>query len=328
MFKGDNMLNKDEYNQEEYNNYYRQEAEGAEISGEVEGESSLMGKAMIALLLIALLVAGYFTYQSFSGADNDDIDTSLQVTAESSLPQSVQELQNSEPSPKEETVVKTPTMPKVTITQESEPETPKVQTSQQTVVENAITEQVKQKEDKMSPEEIASVVAAVMQQMQQQQSKTTVEPIVAKDDAKLMDTLSETEVDSVSNDLLKELENINIDENTQVNTQKQVDVYNKVDVQNSTGSDSLSKLSDEIDALTSEKVQKDEAASYTSSLKGEVSTRENEMRIIVVQKGDTLGKIAQRAYGNVMEYKKIYKANPNLTRPDRIYVGQKLRIPN
>ena len=58
-------------------------------------------------------------------------------------------------------------------------------------------------------------------------------------------------------------------------------------------------------------------------------TRKNEMRIIVVRRGDTLGKIAKRAYGNVMEYRKIYKANPDiLKRPDRIYVGQKLRIPN
>jgi len=48
----------------------------------------------------------------------------------------------------------------------------------------------------------------------------------------------------------------------------------------------------------------------------------------VVKKGDTLGKIAKRAYGNAMAYKKIYQANPEVTRPDRIYIGQKLRIPN
>jgi nucleoid-associated protein YgaU len=52
------------------------------------------------------------------------------------------------------------------------------------------------------------------------------------------------------------------------------------------------------------------------------------MRYVIVKKGDTLGKIAKRVYGNVMDYKKIYEANPDiLRRPDRIYIGQKLRVP-
>jgi nucleoid-associated protein YgaU len=330
------MLNKDQYNQEEYNNYYRQETEGAEISGGVEEESSAMGKIILLLLLLALLVAGYFGYQAFSSTQNDEIDTSLQVTAESSLPQSVQELQEEEAAPQVETKVETP---KITVAEpEQAPQIQTVQTkeapsesTQAKAVQNAVSTQVAKQEGKMSPEEIAAVVAAVMQQMNQQgtQDVTTPKPIVEKDDAKLMNTLSETEVDSVTSDLIKELESIDLSQDTQVNTtQKQVDVYNKVDVQDSTGSDALSQLSDQIDALTSEKVQKDQAASYTSSLQGEVSTRKNEMRVIVVKKGDTLGRIAKRAYGNVMEYKKIYKANPHVTRPDRIYVGQKLRIPN
>jgi nucleoid-associated protein YgaU len=336
------MLNKDQYNQEEYNNYYRQETEGAEISGGGDEESGAMGKIIMLLLLIALLVAGYFGYQSFSNSDSDEIDTSLQVTAESSLPQSVQQLQGDEAEPKQEAVVEKPTIPEAKRVKEAEnsqiEETPQVQSlqtaqaevSQEEAVQNAVSDQVSKQEGKMSPEEIAAVVAAVMQQMNQQQNtQNPAKPLVEKDDAKLMDTLSETEVDSVTNDLIAELENIDLDQDTQVNTnQKQVDVYNKVDVQNSSGSDALSQLSDQIDALTSEKVQKDKEDSYTSSLQGEVSTRKNEMRVIVVKKGDTLGKIAQRAYGNVMDFKKIYKANPHLTRPDRIYVGQKLRIPN
>lgn len=336
------MLNKDQYNQEEYNNYYRQETEGAEISGGGGEEGSAMGKIIMLLLLVALLVAAYFGYQSFSNSDNDEIDTSLQVTAESSLPQSVQELQEDEVAPKQESAVENSTTSAVKITEESETkqitETPQVktvqtspsETSQEEAVQNAVSSQVSKQEGKMSPEEIAAVVAAVMQQMnQQQETESPSKPMVEKDDAKLMNTLSETEVDSVTSDLIAELENIDLDQDTQVNSnQKQVDVYNKVDVQNSSGSDALSQLSDQIDALTNEKVQKNEADNYTSSLQGEVSTRENEMRIIVVKKGDTLGKIAQRAYGNVMDFKKIYKANPHLTRPDRIYVGQKLRIPN
>jgi nucleoid-associated protein YgaU len=48
-----------------------------------------------------------------------------------------------------------------------------------------------------------------------------------------------------------------------------------------------------------------------------------------VVKGDTLGKIAKKYYGNAMRYPEIFEANkPMLTDPDRIYPGQSLRIPN
>jgi nucleoid-associated protein YgaU len=321
------MLNKDQYNQEEYNDYYRQETQGAEISGGEE-EGSMMGKLIMLLVILALVVAGYFGYKTFSGSPDDEIDTSLQVTAESSLPQSVQQIQEEEPEL--EPVATAPAQP----IQQPEPVSQPAPTAQAPsttqAVQTAVTTQVAKQQGNMSPEEIAAVVAAVMQQMNQQQaSQPVTTPKVPKNDAQLMSTLSQTEVDSVSSDLVKELENIDLSEDTQVTSnQKQVDVYNKVNVQDASGTDALSQLSDQIDALTSEKVQKDRAANYTSSLQGEVSTRENEMRIIVVKKGDTLGKIAKRAYGNVMEYKKIYKANPHVTRPDRIYVGQKLRIPN
>ena len=47
-----------------------------------------------------------------------------------------------------------------------------------------------------------------------------------------------------------------------------------------------------------------------------------------VVSGDTLGKIAKKYYGNVMKYPVIFEANkPMLSHPDKIYVGQVLRIP-
>lgn len=47
-----------------------------------------------------------------------------------------------------------------------------------------------------------------------------------------------------------------------------------------------------------------------------------------VVSGDTLSAIAKKYYGNANEYHKIFEANrPMLTHPDKIYVGQKLRIP-
>lgn len=51
-------------------------------------------------------------------------------------------------------------------------------------------------------------------------------------------------------------------------------------------------------------------------------------RTHVVQKGDTLSKIAKEVYGNANKYTVIFEANkPMLSDPDKIYPGQTLRIP-
>ena len=47
-----------------------------------------------------------------------------------------------------------------------------------------------------------------------------------------------------------------------------------------------------------------------------------------VKSGDTLSKIAKDEYGDANAYMKIFEANkPMLSHPDKIYPGQKLRIP-
>lgn len=47
-----------------------------------------------------------------------------------------------------------------------------------------------------------------------------------------------------------------------------------------------------------------------------------------VKKGDTLWAIASKFYGNGSKYQQIFEANrPMLSHPDKIYPGQKLRIP-
>lgn len=47
-----------------------------------------------------------------------------------------------------------------------------------------------------------------------------------------------------------------------------------------------------------------------------------------VVKGDTLSAISKKYYGDANQYMKIFEANkPMLSHPDKIYVGQKLRIP-
>ncbi|HEY0706389.1 MAG TPA: LysM peptidoglycan-binding domain-containing protein [Polyangia bacterium] len=48
----------------------------------------------------------------------------------------------------------------------------------------------------------------------------------------------------------------------------------------------------------------------------------------VVQAGDTLSKIAKQKYGAASAWKKIFAANTDLLKdPDKIYPGQKLKLP-
>ena len=47
-----------------------------------------------------------------------------------------------------------------------------------------------------------------------------------------------------------------------------------------------------------------------------------------IKSGDTLSKIAKRVYGDAMAYKKIFEANREVIEdPDKIFVGQKIRLP-
>ncbi|MCE7065867.1 peptidoglycan-binding protein LysM [Dyadobacter sp. CY326] len=59
-----------------------------------------------------------------------------------------------------------------------------------------------------------------------------------------------------------------------------------------------------------------------------VATPAPEATYHTVEKGDTLSKIAQKVYGDMMKYPVIFEANkPMLSDPDEIYPGQVLRIP-
>jgi len=340
------MLNKDQYNQEEYNDYYQQEIRGAETSGSTEEESSKKGGILILLGLIVLAVAGYFGYKTLNTSAADcTMDETLVVQKEVEEPAQTIQTVDEEPAKAKETIqtvekeLKKPVEAIQTVKEETD--TPKNDEIAQ------VSDNVKKaigSEQKMSPEEIAKVVQMVMSQMKNSKtevsnkSETKQEESTSSLNNELMSELSDTDADSV-NDEDKQLEDAlnNINEKTKDTSiksdDKAVDTYNKIKVSQNTGDDELSKLSSQISSLisdksTSEQTNNSKEEVYTESLKQEVVTRKNEMRIIVVKKGDTLGKIAKRAYGNVMEYRKIYKANPDmLKRPDRIYIGQKLRIP-
>jgi nucleoid-associated protein YgaU len=56
--------------------------------------------------------------------------------------------------------------------------------------------------------------------------------------------------------------------------------------------------------------------------------RRNSIKAIAVKAGDTLSKIARAHYGDASKYPLIFEANkPMLKDPDKIFVGQVLRVP-
>ncbi len=55
---------------------------------------------------------------------------------------------------------------------------------------------------------------------------------------------------------------------------------------------------------------------------------EEKAEIYEIVSGDTLGAIAKRYYGNASKYTKIFEANKDIiSDPNKIYPGQKIRIP-
>ncbi len=55
---------------------------------------------------------------------------------------------------------------------------------------------------------------------------------------------------------------------------------------------------------------------------------EEKVDFYVIERGDTLSKLAKRYYGNALEYPRIFEANREVIEdPDKIYPGQKIRIP-
>ena len=78
------------------------------------------------------------------------------------------------------------------------------------------------------------------------------------------------------------------------------------------------------------KVNEEQAAAEAagSAAPVDVPGGEEETEFYVIQAGDTLGKIAKEVYGDAMQYPKIFEANREVIEdPDKIFVGQKIRLP-
>ncbi len=150
-------------------------------------------------------------------------------------------------------------------------------------------------------------------------------------EALLLASLASMEADHIQ-EITKNLNSENINTESEViqsNNAQPLDAHNQVTIFTSSYKNNVDEISQKIGQIVTDmKKRKHTPNTYANSLTKEISTRKDAMRILVVRKGDTLSKIAQRAYGSAIAYQRIYNANPNLiNNPNKIYVGQKLRIP-
>ncbi len=213
---------------------------------------------------------------------------------------------------------------------------------------------------KLATDDIATIVQMVMTQMQKNQKPAAApqpvlkpQPVVApkpvaQPEPPVQSADPETPAPQASSDdlesVLNVLENVDADtveeqtDNLSASTTQSMakthaakvpkranDNFNKVVVSDNTGDD-LSQLGIEIDQLENDTSTPE--SGYEKVMKKEVVERQNEMRTIVVSEGDTLMSIAKKAYGDARKYIRILQANPGIIKnPDRIFVGQVLRVP-
>jgi nucleoid-associated protein YgaU len=72
---------------------------------------------------------------------------------------------------------------------------------------------------------------------------------------------------------------------------------------------------------------KDKTPDFSDVQSGSSSTAGGE-RLYVVKAGDNLSKIAKQELGRAGDWKRIFDANRDILQdPDKIYPGQKLKIP-
>ena len=82
------------------------------------------------------------------------------------------------------------------------------------------------------------------------------------------------------------------------------------------------------EAAIAAKQQAEAAAAEAAAEAEAAASDEEEVELYVVQSGDTLGKIAKEFLGKASAYMKIFEANAGIIDdPDKIYVGQTIRIP-
>jgi len=327
------MLDKDQYNQDEYNNYYKQETQGAEIKGYNDNESGFLKKVVLGLGVVILGIVGYFGFKLFNNSDSTT--TREKIVIKEASTEDIEK--NYDNKSIEDKVIETIKNNKEEI-HEVVVNTEKIEKTIQEEVATQVQEKL-DKNKKMSTEDISKIVNIVMSKMEKEKALNNT------NDHELLSALENNDQDLIKTEpkKAKALPSHAVTHIQSVKTTEHLN--NKVTFDSDNENKDLDKLSKEITKLlnmsgansskkesnTVNKQQESQSkttTNYQNSIKKEISVRTNEMRIIIVKPGDTLNKIAKRAYGDGNSYQKIFDANPEISRADKIYVGQKLRIPN
>ena len=322
------MLNKDQYNKDVYNDYYEQATKGAEIK---HGKKNAgMGKLLLIFLLLALIgILGYFVWENLTSVKDN------KGTTKEEMVHKITEINNSKnevaEDSLEEALAKTLQSSEV---QENSEEKEKIEKTE--VTSKIVADIASQNSDtKMSPEDIAKIVQLVTQQIQiEKESEKQKNATLKIEKDSLEASLENVETDTLSSES-PIISTTDGSQKKEASIDKKTNTYNKVVVQDKNipteTTDELSQLSMEISNVinsNSDNTTPTDSNSYTSSLSQEADTRTKEMRYHIVKKGDTLAGIALKIYGNSRDYIKLYEANPDiLRRADKIYIGQRLRVP-
>jgi len=216
------------------------------------------------------------------------------------------------------------------VKEQSLPAVPATESSSLPIYQPKQEEAVAPSRSSLSNQELIQIAQMVMRELDQHALiKSTPEATSPKvnlqDDDSYAQALLDQETDHLESTPLDALamKNINVEKHIEKHLPTQKNHYNKVVIQpkEKLQKSDLLQLSSELENTLNED-------SYTQEIRKELKVRSNEMRIIVVKKGDTLSKIAYRAYKDYNQYPKILRANPEVIQnPDQIFVGQRLRIP-
>ena len=192
---------------------------------------------------------------------------------------------------------------------------------------------VQQKNSRLKKEDIALIVRNIMLEMKAQNAK---KPLKHQQnishDQQLLSSLQSAEVDTIVTKKVvktKPKKKI-ISKKIQEKVKKRYVTYNAIIInkQEIRNTSDLAKLYASINKIAKKNKKRVLSSAYTKKIRKEIGARRNSMRTIKVRKGDTLGSLAIRAYGDAKYYTKIFSANPDLVdNPNKISVGQILRVP-
>ncbi len=300
-------------NSNEYYSSYKQELSAVESNRNKKNSMSLPQKAGLSILLLGLIGFGSPYLVNYFSEDNttlhnqyniDEMVAKKNISHESMLKKTED----------------TNDIPKIVISEDQLPKSIQIQNSESKIIANIKRNATDSLEDnfQFKDKEHNEIKRQVI-------SLTETANMNSADIEKIVNIILAKKKEKSESSLEEQLLNAEIEESP-TQTLKESNHYNKVVLssKNENVNNKIINLNDNA-TVPNKKIH---LSKYEKSLKPEIAIRSNEMRIIIVKKGDSLSKLALKAYGDKLAYDKIFKANPEIIKnPNEIFIGQKLRIP-